>query len=384
VAYGAAARPGALARLRSLLPRRGDDPMAASTALEAARAGHDDPRIPEVAALLADLDELRLMLAADLGIAASAVELGAFEIAGEAVDGSRQQLAAFSDRAKAHLGVAPASSPADDEPRPRDVVPLEPVRRAWRAGRRLATAGPAVAAAAIVGVLVGMVPAAPGTPASTPITPSAVASYAHLYRLHETGAPPHRLREAHRQLQAEVAQMLAVADRDPRAAEQALRLLELEAEVLGESEHRAELSDMRAGWERLVAALQAALGPTPAVARLEALAGAPERVVREPAPRPVEPPAVATVRRTERTEQRAPAAANPPAANSPAKEQTATEPSAQPAAENTASATPSAAASPSSAPPASREPEEPADDDPARPSQPTGFGPPFPPSLLES
>jgi hypothetical protein len=64
------------------------------------------PDAAALGALLDDLRRLRLGLTADMGVLAASVELRAFAIAREVVDGERQDLAAFADRAGTRLTAA--------------------------------------------------------------------------------------------------------------------------------------------------------------------------------------------------------------------------------------------------------------------------------------
>lgn len=240
-----AAQDGAIARLRSWRPRRPVEPPADPPAV------CPYSRAPEISALLADLDTLRLGLSTDLGMAASAVEAGVYDVARDVVDGGRHDLAAFAARAERHLRV-----PEADVGDAGLVLPLAPRRR----GRRLAVLGPALtAAAAVVGLLTGVVPNDSGSAGPRPsVMSEAAASYAELWRLHEQGAPPAQLREVARQLHAEMARLVAVASADPATAAQALRLLELEVRVLGDPQHGGALDAELAESQRLVAALRRA------------------------------------------------------------------------------------------------------------------------------
>jgi hypothetical protein len=67
------------------------------------------PDAAAVRALVDDLRRLRLSLSADMEVLAASVELRAFEIADDVVDGEQQDLAAFADRAGTRL--APAYPP---------------------------------------------------------------------------------------------------------------------------------------------------------------------------------------------------------------------------------------------------------------------------------
>jgi hypothetical protein len=251
------------------------------------------------------------------------------------VAGGQDDLHDFADRAAHHLH-------ADQPPPVLSVVP-EPSADAEEVGVELAVrrsrargllpAGPALAAAALVGVLLGLTPVAATTaPRSTP-TAAAAATYAELYRLHERGAPAPALRAAALELHDHVERLVEVAPEDPAAAEQALRLLALEVAVLDGSEHRAELLDALVETQRLLAELQAAVGvstppaglpalevPAPAAAALPAVPA----VERSAAPRSSEPDAGSTP--APRSEPSAPSSSQspPPGTQEPAPSATAT------------------------------------------------------------
>jgi hypothetical protein len=198
--------------------------------------------------LLGQIGELRLSLAADMGLLASAVELEAYDIATEVVDGERDDLAAFAGRTTATLAAAAATGPAARRPWTRSLraaVPLTPAL---------------AAAAALIGVLAGVVPT-PVVPPSdrTPATSAAASSYAELHRLQAHGASARALRQAAHGLHAEVARVMALAGEDPAAAEVALRLLAREVTGLDDDEQRADLRSVLAESQRLIAALQSAV-----------------------------------------------------------------------------------------------------------------------------
>ena len=112
-----------------------------------------------VGAVLDQLGALRLRLSADLGVVASAVELGEHAIAAEVLDGVRDDLAGFvaAAGAEARPGQAGASA----------------ARRVLRAA--LPAAPALAAAAALVAVLAVVLPARePGAAASSPAASSSL------------------------------------------------------------------------------------------------------------------------------------------------------------------------------------------------------------------
>jgi hypothetical protein len=211
-----------------------------------------EPSDPDLEALLAEIDGLRLRLTADLGAAAGALDAGAPEVARDALAGAQDDVAVFALRSDRALQDAGAAAVAGE---PAAVV--RPLRR--RAGQRLGVLAPALtAAAALVAVLVGVVPSAGPTAAQRPPITSAAASYAELLRLHEAGASAPRLAAAVRRLRADVARLVALAADDPATAEQALRLLEQEAALLRTLDGEPLPPELAAS-QRLLAALREAV-----------------------------------------------------------------------------------------------------------------------------
>lgn len=258
-------------RLQAWLPRAPEEPEL--PAPPAPRAALDLPLYPgdrtdvagapELQALLAELDDLRLLLSADLGLVASAVDAGAVEVARDVVAGTQDDLAVFGLRIQHRLrspepGLGSRAGAADATEPLAAVVPSPP--RARRS-RRLAVLAPVLtAAAALVGLLSGVVP--PPATASGPDRSgmtSAAASYAELWRLHEQGAPAPDLARVARRLHAEVARLVELAGLDPATAQQALRLLELELKVLEHPQHGGALAAELAESQRLVAVLRNAV-----------------------------------------------------------------------------------------------------------------------------
>lgn len=372
-----AARHRPSSRLRTWLPRRpaggervvahpdgtADRPLDPTSAPDVAPTPEPaNPGLPEFSALLADIDELRLMLSADLGLAASAVEVGAYDIAVDVLDGDRHDLAEFTERSVARLtGGAPDESaqPADEATVPvafgMDVgaegePEADPAPAAHRLRRMLPVAPALAAAAAVIGLLAGVVPnPTTGSPgAATPMTNAAAASYAQLFRLHESGAPADRLRAAHRALHVEVARIAATAADDPQAAAQALRLLELEVQVLDSSEHRAELSDAMEESRRLVAVLRAMVSRSPLADLLADLPTTPEP---EPAPRPASRPAGPQARSAdEQTSDVGPSRRAEPTPNDSAAAQPQPQPASEPSSEASSAPEPEPAPAPESEP----------------------------------
>lgn len=165
--------------LRDLLPRRPRSPATHPVAAppwprrtpESARpevqssSGPPAPRSPEISALLADLQSLRLVLATDLALAAAAVEAGRPALAVEAVDADRAELCGFQRRASTRLQdcsdrertvcvADSALATATIDNRAEQTPPAGPMP--WL--RRLLPAVPSLVAAPLVGLLAGLVP----------------------------------------------------------------------------------------------------------------------------------------------------------------------------------------------------------------------------------
>jgi hypothetical protein len=215
------------------------------------RAPSDDaPRVPELHSLLADIDTLRLTLQTDLTLAAAALEVGADELAAELVEGDLTCLQEFAGRADGHLGRLEAGQEAPDE-RPVEL----PVRR-----RRVLSAGPVMAAAA---ALIGFVAFAPTREAAAPETgmsSAALAGY-ELTRLVSEGASEEQLRLAAEELHQELALLIAQADENPAAAQQALMLLEKTTEALSRQGDSGTLRTVMAQTQALRDRLRATLPP---------------------------------------------------------------------------------------------------------------------------
>jgi hypothetical protein len=216
-------------------------------------------------ALLREVDDLRLTLETDLSLAASAMEAGEPGVAADIIDADRASLHAFEDRALAHVG-------ALDAP---------PRQRLWTQ----AHAAPVVAAAALVGVLIGVVPHALG-PATDPSTRTVAAadSLQRLQELAEHGSTD-QVRAASVQLHQQLAGVVANAQTDPAAARTALLLLSYEQSVIVRSGDSRALADVLRQSRALVAAIVAALPKSarPAVPRLAVDVAEP---TSSPAPRP--------------------------------------------------------------------------------------------------
>ena len=172
------------------------------------------PRVGALDALLREVDGLRLTLETDLSLAASAVEAGSPGLAMDILESDRTGLARFEDRALGHLASLSAA---------------HPVRR-----RRVRVpAVPFVAAAALVGFLVGVVPStvSSGTDA---VQVSTVAANSSLDQLKAFAAEGNtdQVRITAFTLHQQLLAVVARAGSDPAAAERALFMLSIERNAI--------------------------------------------------------------------------------------------------------------------------------------------------------
>jgi hypothetical protein len=206
------------------------------------------PRVPELDALLREVDALRLTLETDLSLAAAAVEAGEPALARDVIDADRDAVANFEAHA---LGRLDALAEHDERtPRHRVRVPTH--------------AATFVAAAALVGLLAGVLPQAISNRPAGPSTPAAATeSLERLQELVLTGDAS-EIRAASAELHEQLASVVAVAATDPAAAQNALLLLSYEQSVISRSADRSELADVLRQSQALARAIRAAL---PASAR---------------------------------------------------------------------------------------------------------------------
>jgi hypothetical protein len=209
--------------------------------LRAARA----ERVPELEALLRDVDMLRLGLETDLTLAASAVEAGEPGIAADILGADRDALARFETAALDHLGALEAGAAVAD-PRHRNWVP--------------AHAGSLLVAAAMVGVLAGVVPQAISRHPEPATSVAASESLERLQRLVLDGNAS-EIRAASAELHQRLASVVALARTDPAAAQNALILLTYEQTAISHSADRGVLADVLRQSEALETAIRAALPP---------------------------------------------------------------------------------------------------------------------------
>lgn len=212
-----------------------------------ADAADPGPDPVQMGALLDEIGALRLSLSVDMDVLASAVELRAYDVAAEVVDGDRADLAAFRDRASARLSSV-TGTPAPPAPVRRGVV---------RVLRAALPAAPALAAAAaLVGVLAGL---APGPRTTTPDSfGPASAGFAELFGLQDASATVSG-QDAAAALREELVRVMALAMHDPQAAARALAPLSARVEQVEDEGERAALRDALAEVAQLLAALDARL-----------------------------------------------------------------------------------------------------------------------------
>jgi len=222
----------------------------------------EPPRVDALDALLRDVDDLRLTLATDLSLAASAVESGVPQVALDILSSDRDSLHRFEERALANLAEL-------DSPTPRKSV--------WAQ----AHAAPIVAAAALVGLLAGVVPHVVGPSTDSTTTVAASDSLERLQELALKG-DTERVRAASFQLHQQLASVVANAHDDPAAAQNALLLLSYEQSAIANSADSLALADVLRQSQALARAIVAAL---PASARRHVPAPA-VAVAPEPSPSP--------------------------------------------------------------------------------------------------
>jgi hypothetical protein len=246
------------------------------------------PRAPELEALLREVDDLRSTMRRDLGLAATAAEAGADDLAGWLLLGSDGAVRRFEDNAQAHLAAAELAERAEELP----AVPA-PRRRA-----RLLPAAPVVAAAAaLLGFLTGVVPGSLGDGVSSPETSNTAAldSYAQLTRLATSGASASSISAAAARFHADLAPLVAAASTDPAAAEKAIALLQSEHAVITSEGDSAALRAVLAQADALVRTLQARLPKhrlrVPSAAPLPQPQDQPRQQAQQPAQQPTQQPA---------------------------------------------------------------------------------------------
>jgi hypothetical protein len=215
-------------------------------------------RVEALDALLREVDGLRLTLEIDLSLAASAVESGVPRVAVEILSNDRDALRRFEERALDHLATLDRRAPH---------------KGVWAQ----AHAAPIVAAAALVGLLVGVVPHIV-RPTDAPT--SAVAASDSLERLEELArhGDADQVRAASIALHQQLAAAVANAKTDPAAAQNALLLLRYEQSAIALSGDSRALADVMRQSEALSRAIVAALPPAArsAVPALEAVSAEPE------------------------------------------------------------------------------------------------------------
>jgi hypothetical protein len=193
--------------------RRGPEAPAHPAPETAESVLPDLPRVGALDALLREVDSLRLTLETDLTLAASAVEAGAIDVAGDILDSDREGLRRFEQRALGHVAELAAAPPA-------------------RQRRFRVPAAPFVAAAAVAGFLLGVVPHTGGGPTSdVQATTTAADTFVQLSDAARR-KDPSDLATAAAQLHDQLEIAISQARTDPKAATKALDLLALERQVI--------------------------------------------------------------------------------------------------------------------------------------------------------
>lgn len=254
--------PAASRRLRSV---PADGPERTQPTAEGAA------RVESLDALLREVDDLRLSLETDLTLAAAALDSGEAEVAAGILGSDIDNVHTFEDRALGHLSA----------------LSCEPAAPAQRSSRWLsrASAAPFVAAAAVVGLLIGVVPSTLGTH-STSIAPSTVSAQSSLERLTALAAQGRtsQVRDASITFHEQINQLVAQSKDNPAAAQQALLLLSYERFAIVQSGDGAALHDVLAAStaiatrisRSLPAALRTAVPAAPALAAAPAGTSSPK------------------------------------------------------------------------------------------------------------
>ncbi|MDP9183331.1 MAG: hypothetical protein M3P04_11215, partial [Actinomycetota bacterium] len=205
----------------------------------------ESPRVEGLDALLRDVDELRLTLATDLSLAASAVESGSPALAAEILGNDRDALHRFEERALDTLAALDGATLDTAAPR----------RSAWAQVH----AAPIVAAAALVGLLAGVVPQVMSpNDGGTAQTVAASNSLERLQQWAEDGNAA-QVRAASVELHAQLADVIANAGTNPEAAQTALLLLTYEQSAIVRSGDSGALADVLRQSQAMARAIVAAL-----------------------------------------------------------------------------------------------------------------------------
>lgn len=204
------------------------------------------PRVAALDALLREVDGLRLTLETDLELVAAAVEAGSPQTAAALIDGDLERLSEFEASSLGHLADL-------------STVPTRPGVRGPRWWTRM-PAAPFVAAAAIVGFLIGVVPSHVSAGPSE-VSASSVSAESSLQQLTSFAAngETSQVRSTSVTLHSQIAALLNLAKNDPQAARQALLLLSYERDAIVQSGDSLELRDVLAQGAALAASIRDAL-----------------------------------------------------------------------------------------------------------------------------
>jgi hypothetical protein len=203
------------------------------------------PRVGALDALLREVDTLRLTLETDLTLAAAAVEAGGSDTAIEIIEDDLDSLHAFETSAIGHLADL-AAGPGARAPEGR-----------WAAWARV-SAAPFVAAAAVIGLLLGVLPQVSGGSGTGAITSvSAQSSLEQLTTLAAQGRT-NEVRVAALTLHDQISALVDQSS-SPATAQQALLLLSRERSVIVLSGDGAALHDVLVESAALAAKIRSAL-----------------------------------------------------------------------------------------------------------------------------
>lgn len=229
------------------------------------------PRVGALDALLREVDDLRLTLETDLTLAAAAVEAGGTAAAVEIIENDIEALHDFEEGALGHLSDLASHAPA--QPRSRGGLRWQHLARV--------SAAPFVAAAAVIGLLIGVAPTGANDTAPEIATVSAQSTFDHLTSLAAQGRTS-EVRIAAQTLHSQISALVGRASDNPAAAQQALLLLSYERSVIVQSGDSAALHDVLLQSAALAAKIRSALPwairtAVPAVPNIPVAPPAPKR-----------------------------------------------------------------------------------------------------------
>lgn len=245
----------------------------------------DVPRVGALDALLREVDDLRLTLETDLTLVAAAVEAGGASTAAEIIDGDLSALHAFEQSALGHLAEL-STAPAMGASRQRNWARV--------------SAAPFVAAAAVVGMLLGVIPNVGGTDSGRSEV-SSMAAQSSLNQLTTLAAQGRtsEVRVAAQTLYAQISELMEQSPNNAQTAQQALLLLSYARDAIVQSGDGVALRDVLLQSASLTAKIRNALPASlrtniPKAPLLLPVAPSPTPKRESPKPRPTASPSPTT------------------------------------------------------------------------------------------